>query len=126
MVCLSRFLKKIFHLLNKNKNYINGIVFGSDGYLNEESWDFRQFRNEYRTKHKKSPTIFTLIGYDSFKYMLQAYDPTKSMDRNQYLRNLKKLGKYNGVYRTIDINRNRFNQSLRLLKYNYGQIIPLN
>lgn len=113
-------------LLNKNKNYINGIVFGSDGYLNEESWDFRQFRNEYRTKHKKSPTIFTLIGYDSFKYMLQAYDPTKSMDRNQYLRNLKKLGKYNGVYRTIDINRNRFNQSLRLLKYNYGQIIPLN
>lgn len=113
--------------LKKNKNYINGIVFGSDGYFNEESWDFRQFRNEFRNKFKKSPTIYSLIGYDSFKYILQAYDPQNpNMDQNQFLRNLNQLNKYNGIYRTINLNKNRFNQSFQLLKYNYGQIIPLN
>jgi ABC-type branched-subunit amino acid transport system substrate-binding protein len=113
--------------LKKNKNYINGIIFGSDGYLNEESWDYRQFRNEFRTKYKKTPTLYSVIGYDSFKYILQAYDPANpSMSRNQFLRNLKKLNTYNGIYRTIDLSRTRVNQALKLLKYNFGQIIPLN
>jgi hypothetical protein len=113
--------------LKKNKNYINGIVFGTDGYLNEESWDYRQFRNEFRTKYKKSPTLYSVIGYDSFKYILQAYDPANpNMTRNQFLRNLRKLNTYNGVYRTIELSRKRVNETLKLLKYNYGQIIPLN
>ncbi len=113
--------------LKKNKNYINGIIFGTDGYLNEESWDYRQFRNEFRTKYKKTPTLYSVIGYDSFKYILQAYNPTnQNMSRNQFLRNLKKLNTYNGIYRTIDLTKKRVNQTLQLLKYNYGQIIPLN
>jgi ABC-type branched-subunit amino acid transport system substrate-binding protein len=113
--------------LKKNKNYVNGIIFGTDGYLNEESWDYRQFRNEFRTKYKKSPTLYSVIGYDSFKYILQAYDPAnQNMSRNQFMRNLKKLNTYNGIYRTIELSRKRVNQTLKLLKYNYGQIIPLN
>ena len=112
--------------LKKNKNYINGIIFGTDGYLNEESWDYRQFRNEFRTKFKKSPTLYSVIGYDSFKYILQAYDTANpNMSRNQFLRNLRKLNTYNGVYRTVELSRKRVNQTLKLLKYNYGQIIPL-
>ena len=114
-------------LLKKNKNYVNGIIFGTDGYLNEESRDFRQFRNDFRTKYKKTPTLYSVIGYDSFKYVLQAYNPNnQNMSRNQFLRNLKKLNTYNGIYRTIDLTRKRVNQTLQLLKYNYGQIIPLN
>jgi ABC-type branched-subunit amino acid transport system substrate-binding protein/outer membrane protein assembly factor BamD (BamD/ComL family) len=117
----------VLEQLKKNKNYINGIIFGTDGYLNEESWDYRQFRNEFRTKYKKSPTLYSVIGYDSFKYILQAYDPVNpNMSRNQFLVNLKKLNTYNGVYRTIELGRKRVNQTLKLLKYNYGQIIPLN
>ena len=112
--------------LNKNKNYINGLIFGTDGYLNEESWDYRRFRNEFRTKFKKTPSIYALVGYDSFRYILQAFNPKlEDITRNQFLRNLKKLNKHNGVYRTFDINKKRFNQYHQLLKYNYGQIIPL-
>jgi ABC-type branched-subunit amino acid transport system substrate-binding protein len=113
--------------LKKNKNYINGIIFGTDGYLNEESWDYRRFRNEYRNKFKKSPSIYSILGYDSFKYAIQAFDPkTKNMSRNQYFQNLKSLNKYNGIYRVIDLNKKRYNKGFQLLKYNYGQIIPLN
>ena len=113
--------------LKNNKNYVNGIIFSSDGYLNEESWDYRQFRNAFRTKYKKTPTLYAIIGYDSFKYILQAYDSaTPDMNRNQFLLNLKTLNTYNGIYRKIDLNKERVNQSVQLLKYNYGQIIPLN
>jgi ABC-type branched-subunit amino acid transport system substrate-binding protein len=113
--------------LKKNKNYINGIIFGTDGYLNEESWDYRQFRNEFRTKFQKTPGLYTVIGYDSFKYLLQALSTlNENISRNQFLRNLQKLNTYNGIYRTISINKSRFNVSTKLLQYNYGQIIPLN
>jgi ABC-type branched-subunit amino acid transport system substrate-binding protein/outer membrane protein assembly factor BamD (BamD/ComL family) len=113
--------------LKKNKNYINGIIFGTDGYLNEENRDYRRFRNDFRNKFKKSPSIYSIIGYDSFKYAIQAFDPqTKNMSRNQYFQNLKSLNKYIGIYRVIDLNKKRYNRGFQLLKYNYGQIIPLN
>jgi hypothetical protein len=112
--------------LNKNKNYINGLIFGTDGYLNEESWDYRRFRNEFRTKFEKTPSIYAIVGYDSFRYILQAYNPKlEAMTRNQFLHNIKKLNKHNGIYRTFDINKKRYNQHHQLLKYSYGQIIPL-
>jgi len=112
--------------LKKNKNYINGIIFGSDGYLNEENWDYRRFRNDFRTTFKKSPTVYTVIGYDSFKYILQAYDPeTTNISRNQFVENLLKLNQYNGIYRTFNLNNLRINQYIQLLKYNFGQVIPL-
>jgi ABC-type branched-subunit amino acid transport system substrate-binding protein len=113
--------------LKKNKNYINGIIFGTDGYLNEENRDYRRFRNDFRNKFKKSPSIYSILGYDSFKYAIQAFDPqTKNMSRNQYFQNLKSLNKYIGIYRVIDLNKKRHNKGFQLLKYNYGQIIPLN
>ena len=112
--------------LKKNKNYINGLVFGSDGYLNEESWDFRQFRNQFRTKYKKTPDVYAIIGYDTFKYLLKAYDPkVTDLSRTQFLRNLNNIGGYEGIYKTIKLGNTRFNQNLKLIKYNYGQFIPV-
>jgi ABC-type branched-subunit amino acid transport system substrate-binding protein len=112
--------------LKKNKNYINGIIFGADGYLNEESWDYRQFRNEFRETFKKTPTIYAVMGYDSFKYILEAYKPrTSNTSRKTFFQNLQNLNKYNGIYRTFNINHSRSNQYIQLLKYNFGQVIPL-
>ena len=67
-----------------------------------------------------------MIGYDSFKYILQAYDPeATNISRNQFFQNLLKLNQYNGIYRTFNLNNSRNNQYIQLLKYNFGQIIPL-
>ena len=112
--------------LKKNKNYINNIIFSASGYLNEESWDFRRFRNEFRTTFKKTPSIYAVLGYDVFRYLIQAYRPQQpQMTRQQFLVNLNNLKKYNGIYRNFDINKMHFNQYHQLLKYSFGQIIPL-
>jgi ABC-type branched-subunit amino acid transport system substrate-binding protein len=113
--------------LKKNKNYINGLIFISDGYLNEENWDYKKFRNDYRMLTKKTPTIYNLVGYDCCRYMLRALKDTKDpMTRAEYLQNLRSPDKYDGLYRSIKIDSDQCNLNLRLLKYIYGQIIPLN
>ncbi len=115
--------------LKKNKNYINGLIFISDGYLNEENWDYKKFKNDYRTQTKTTPTIYNLVGYDCCRYMLRALPDTKGaapLTRAEYLQNLRRQGPYNGLYRSIRINEDQYNLQLRLLKYIFGQIIPLN
>jgi hypothetical protein len=112
--------------LKKNKNYINGIIIGSDGYLNEENWDYRRFRNDFRQTFKKSPSIYAVIGYDSFRYILNAYDlNTSNISRYGFFQKLQKLNQYNGIYRTFNLDNQRNNQYIQLLKYNFGQVIPL-
>jgi ABC-type branched-subunit amino acid transport system substrate-binding protein len=112
--------------LKKNKNYIDGIIFGTDGYLNEESWDFKRFKNEFRVKLKKTPTIYNLIGYDTFKYMLVPIEDNKPVSRAEYLNKLRQAKSYDGIYRKIRINDNNNNSNIHMLKYEYGQILPLN
>jgi hypothetical protein len=48
------------------------------------------------------------------------------LTRAEYLQNLRRQGPYNGLYRSIIINEDQYNLQLRLLKYIFGQIIPLN
>ena len=48
--------------LKQNRTYINGLIFISDGYIDEENWDYRQFRNNFRTKYKQTPEKFDVIG----------------------------------------------------------------
>jgi ABC-type branched-subunit amino acid transport system substrate-binding protein len=112
--------------LKKNKNYINGIIFVSDGFINEESWDYRKFRNDFRTKTQKTPTFYNIIGYDSFNYMLKAVKNSSVISRNTYIKNLQNISSYNGIYRSILMTEDNYNRKLQLLKYSYGQIIPLN
>ena len=112
--------------LKKNKNYINGIIFGTDGFINEENWDYKKFRNDFRENMKKTPDQYNLIGFDSFKFMLSAIkSENNNFTRENYLNNIRSITKYKGLYRTINLNVDRYNYNLFLLKYAYGQIIPL-
>jgi len=115
-------------MLKKNKSYINGLIFISDGYLNRESWDYKKFRNDFRNTFKRSPEKLELIGFDSFNFILSALDGKTPADvqRTNFLDLLINAPLYNGVYRTFDIGKKRFNNASRILKYTYGQILPLN
>ena len=113
--------------LKKNKNYINGLIFLSDGYLNEESWDYRQFRNRFRMELNKTPERFEFLGFDSFNFILSVID-NKSLElsRRDILRSIQNRALYKGIYGNYLVGKKRYNNAVRLLKYVYGQIIPLN
>ncbi len=113
--------------LKKNKNYINGMIFIADGFLDEESWDYRNFRNKYRVAMNTTPTNYNLIGYDCMDFMLKPLKNGNSiMGRTDYTAGLKQMGKFEGIYRKILLDEQNRNIYLQLLRFNYGQIIPLN
>ena len=116
-----------FDELKKNKNYIDGIIFTADGYLNEEDWDFRKFRNDFRTKMQKTPTKYNLIGYDTFSYILQYLNNLKKpINRDEFIELISKRTKYNGIYRNIILDNQNSNSKVQMIKYKYGQFLPLN
>jgi ABC-type branched-subunit amino acid transport system substrate-binding protein len=113
--------------LKKNKNYINGIVFITDGYLNEEDWDYRQFRNNFRNRFKRTPEKFELIGYDSFNFLLSIFNKGNSdINRGNFADKVLSLQSFRGIYRSFDLTQRSSNNAARILKYYYGQLIPLN
>lgn len=112
--------------LRKNKNYLNGLIFITDGYLNEESWDYRQFRNNFRKTLKRTPGKFELIGYDSFNFILSAFSKSSiAVGRDGFANALKRAPVYHGIFRSFKVGEKRYNNSTRILKYMYGQIMPL-
>lgn len=112
--------------LKKNRNYINGLIFVSDGYLNEESWDYRKFRNGFRDVYRRTPEKFEMMGYDSFNFILSALEGApKSIGRDVFMTRLLDAPLYNGVYRNFEVGKKRFNDAVRILKFTYGQILPL-
>ncbi len=113
-------------LLKKNRSYINGLIFTSDGYLNKESFDFRRFRNGFRDANKRTPGKYELIGYDTFNFILSAItDAPKNLSREDFLEAIKAAPVYNGVYRNFDVGKKRYNDAVRLLKYTNGLILPI-
>ncbi len=112
-------------VLKRNKNYIRGLIFVSDGYLNEESWDYRQFRNNYRNKYKQTPDRFALIGFDGFNFLSGALQHNPYLTKENITGKIIKLKPYQGIYRRIIMANGRENKSIRLLKFMYGQILPI-
>ena len=112
--------------LKKNRNYINGLIFITAGYINEENRDYRQLRNNFRLKYQTTPEKFDLIGFDSFNYILSMLSQNNQpLSRNYFSQLMKSAGRYQGVYRHFTMGPERYNRSTRLLKFVHGVIVPL-
>ncbi|MBN1406377.1 MAG: penicillin-binding protein activator [Calditrichaceae bacterium] len=113
--------------LKKNRSYINGLIFISDGYIDEENWDYRQFRNNFRTKYQRTPEKFDLIGYDCFHLIINLVSDNKAgINRENFVDTISNSSPYKGIYRHFKMDNSRFNKSTRLLKYWRGVLVPLN
>ena len=113
--------------LKKNKTYLNGLIFITDGYIDEDNWDYRQFRNNFRLKYKRTPEQFDVIGFDCLNFMIKVFSENRAaINRDNFIDTMINMPKVNGIYRNFEIDNNRYNKSTRLLKYWRGVIVPLN
>ena len=113
--------------LNKNKSYLNGLLFITDRFLNRESWDYRSFVNKFRTSFHRTPERFEFLGYDNFNFVLNAIGTSEeNPTRNNFLEIIKSAPDFEGILKRFHIGEKRYNNATRVLKYVYGQLLPLN
>jgi ABC-type branched-subunit amino acid transport system substrate-binding protein len=112
--------------LKRNKRYINGLIFSAEGYLNTEGWNYKQFRNNYRIEMKDTPEKYELRGYDDMNFIMQITSDGRFISRDNFLSNFLKLQPQKGIYLSFDVGEKRYNNAVRIIKYLYGQLVPLN
>ncbi len=112
--------------LKRNKNYINGLIFISDNFLDKNNWDYRRFVNKFRMSFHRTPEKFELLGYDNFNFILQAIgNSNQKPERSNFLKLIEAQPAYEGILRRFNIGDKRYNNATRVLKYVYGQLLPL-
>jgi hypothetical protein len=76
---------------------------------------------------KKTPTTYHLIGYDAMGYLLKVLgNISLEMTRSMYFERLQEIRFYDGIYRDVKLNSDGSNTDIKLLKYQYGQVVLLN
>jgi ABC-type branched-subunit amino acid transport system substrate-binding protein len=109
------------------RKLIDGLLYVKDGYLDETSPSFRKFRNDFRVDMKKTPTLYHIIGYDAINYLLSALGNfSQDLTRSMYFERLQKTRDYDGIYRDIKMNFESSNTAIKLVKYQYGQVVLIN
>ncbi len=112
--------------LRKYRTHIDGITFVSQGYLDPNSWNFKEFLNRFRSKMGITPGEYHLLGYDIMKWILSNHRDGQSADGLR--KNLENSRRYEGIMKNIQFNLDtpRVNSDLTVLRLNLGQIIKLN
>ncbi|MBD3223675.1 MAG: ABC transporter substrate-binding protein [Caldithrix sp.] len=114
--------------LNKNKHYVDSLVFATNGYLNKENWDYKKFRNNFRKKFQTTPDMYALIAYDSFDFIGHNFTGggNSQIHRGNFLSHITTSDAFQGIYRTFNISESRYNKALRILQYfKFQGIFPL-
>jgi ABC-type branched-subunit amino acid transport system substrate-binding protein len=110
--------------LIQQSNYLNGLIFITAGYLDKESWNYREFTTRFRTVMHQTPDRYHLLGYDIAKWMMTNYQP--GMDRQAFRDKLESAGTYRGILEDIVFKQKpRVNSSLNVIKFQMGQLIKL-
>jgi branched-chain amino acid transport system substrate-binding protein len=107
------------------QRYINGAIFISDYFSDEDSRVFRNFRTDFRLKMKKTPERWEAFGYDAFN-IIRSVINNGAKTRQEIAEKLTSLSNYEGVKGKISFDRNkRVNKEVNILQFINGRIVKL-
>ncbi|RMG66988.1 MAG: outer membrane protein assembly factor BamD [Calditrichaeota bacterium] len=111
-------------LLRKYKDYLGRLYFITTGFIDPESWNFREFSSRFRTAMKVTPGAYHMLGYDLMKWILSNY---RTGDTPEALRNrLEKTALYRGILENIQFSgKPRVNNRLTVVKFELGQLLEV-
>jgi hypothetical protein len=103
---------------------LDGIIFLTSGYYDQESWNYREFISRFRKEMQITPNYYHLLGYDVGKWMMMNYQAGDS--RQEFKNSLESSDRYQGLMSDIHFNgKPRVNSELNIIKYNLGQFIKI-
>ena len=108
-------------ILNKNRNYCNGVIFVSDYFSEASNYKFYKFRDSFRIKYHKTPGRLEILGYDSITMLLGVAGDFAER-RNAIRDKLAKINGFEGIGGYISFSKNRVNTFVHILQYRDGKI----
>ena len=102
--------------LESNKQYLNRMSFISDTYLDKNDPRYLDFVKLFSTQMNKSPTKYTLCGYNIMKLLLDQID-RGAITRVKLTGALGSTKSYPGIGSRISFSRNRVNGELQVLQF---------
>lgn len=109
-------------LLKENKNYIDGVFFLSDFYIEPSDFRYYRLRDVYRQEKGTTPERMEIYGYDAIMMLMDTLKD-QFMTRDQVRDALASIHEYKGIGGVIDFNDQRVNPHLHLLQYKTGRVI---
>ncbi|MFQ5823145.1 MAG: penicillin-binding protein activator [bacterium] len=105
------------------KRYINGAIFVSDYFPDEESREFRNFRSDFRLKMRKSPERWEVFGCDALGVIKDVINQGAKTSL-EITQKLNSLSGYNGIKGKISFKDNhRVNKEVNFLQFINGRIV---
>ena len=104
--------------------YIDGVIFLSDYYIDPSNFQYYRFRDEYRQKMGSTPEKIETFGYDTAMLLFNVVDGM-GLSRQQVRDRLAETTHFQGIHGTVSFDENRVNRSLYLLQYRGGNVIRM-
>ena len=113
-----------FNVLESNKPSAKGIIFCSDTYVDKGSARIKQFGEKYFAEMRKSPTRYSMFGYDTMDLLMHIIADGNTT-REQVENALMKMPVFHGLHSTLTMGPERVNNTLNILQYKEGGIKKL-
>lgn len=105
------------------QRYVNGAIFVSDYFPDEDSRSFRDFRTEFRLQMKKTPERWEVFGYDAYNLIKHVVE-TGANSREEINNALNSQTNYQGIKGEISFQgNNRVNKKVNFLQFVNDRII---
>lgn len=105
------------------ERYINGAIFVSDYFPDEESREFRDFRSDFRLKMRKTPERWEVFGCDALGVIKEVISKG-AMTGQEITQKLSSLSGYKGIKGKISFKGNhRVNKEVNFLQFIDGKIV---
>lgn len=102
--------------------YVDGAIFVSDYFPQEDHREFRDFRTQFRLKMKRTPERWEIFGYDAYQVLAQAISDGAKFSA-ELATDLTNLEGFEGMKGEITFKgNNRVNSEVNFLQFINGRI----
>lgn len=103
--------------------YVDGTIFVSDYFPDENNRAFRRFRSDFRVKMKRTPERWEVFGYDAFRILNEVISKGAKTG-HEINRRLNTISDYPGMKGNISFKGNhRVNREVNFLQFINGKIV---
>ncbi len=107
--------------LQKNRSYVNGVVFGTESFYDESNRDVYDFKQNYFQRMKKYPSTYSALGYDIMRLVLDLVE-SGVRTRAELTDALSKVRDYRGIRSAITFSSGGVNSEMFILEFRDGEL----